>query len=447
MKQTKIKLTPDSHLGILSNREIGDLMNNNSQLKRLFKNCVLAVIHSGSNTNTGVELYEQYPTFDITIIQRPRGIQIELINPPPHIFVEGVVIKGVADHIFSVLRDIVYSSSAHPISSDDITNGVFNVLRNANVFGNNRLQNIIVAQGGHSITHIEYEYSKLVGYELGLREFSVCTGSGLGVMKSFMKGACVAHNKQRIYDGLYLGITEPGIIATESPNHVANSLVIMPDIEKRMESFMRVSHGMVVFPGGAGTAEEILYILGVLLHPDNKGMPFPLIFSGPKEYKEYFEKIDEFIGATLGTEAQNLYEIIIGDAEKVAHDMYIGLQEVRDYRTKMGDAYYFNWLLKIHEDFQKPFAPTHENMRSLNLSKDQDIHSLAANLRRAFSGIVSGNVKECGVKAIEEFGCFEIEGDDEIMIMMDELLQSFVTQGRMKLRGKVYTPCYKVVKR
>ena len=35
----------------------------------------------------------------------------------------------------------------------------------------------------------------------------------------------------------------------------------MPDIEKRLEAFVRTAHGIVIFPGGVGTAEEILYIL------------------------------------------------------------------------------------------------------------------------------------------------------------------------------------------
>ena len=50
-----------------------------------------------------------------------------------------------------------------------------------------------------------------------------------------MKGATIGHSKQRIRQGQYLGITEPGIIAAESPNPIVNNLVIMPDIEKRLE--------------------------------------------------------------------------------------------------------------------------------------------------------------------------------------------------------------------
>ena len=90
--------------------------------------------------------------------------------------------------------------------------------------------------------------------------------------------------------------------------------------------------------------------------------------------------------------------------------------------------------------------PTHENMRNLELHRDQQRHLLAANLRRAFSGVVAGNVKEAGIRAIEEHGHFEIRGDTGIMGPMDSLLNSFVEQHRMKLSGKKYTPCYRIIK-
>ena len=123
----------------------------------------------------------------------------------------------------------------------------------------------MVCWGGHSIGRDEYVYTKQVGYELGLRGLDICTGCGPGAMKGPMKGATIAHAKQRRHDNRYIGITEPGIIAAESPNPIVNHLVIMPDIEKRLEAFVRLGHGIIVFPGGVGTAEEILYLLGILL--------------------------------------------------------------------------------------------------------------------------------------------------------------------------------------
>jgi predicted Rossmann-fold nucleotide-binding protein len=264
-------------------------------------------------------------------------------------------------------------------------------------------------------------------------------------MKGPMKGAAIGHSKQRIVNGRYLGISEPGIIAAESPNPIVSQLVIMPDIEKRLEAFVRLGHGIVVFPGGAGTAEEILYLLGILLDPANRNLPFPLIFSGPPEAADYFGQIHEFIGATLGPAAQSKYEVIIGDPAGVARAMVRGLKDVRDYRRRESDSYGFNWLLNVPLEFQLPFEVSHESMRALVLSRDQPVHERAANLRRAFSGIVAGNIKEYGINSIEKFGPFELAGEEAIMEPLDRLLRAFVAQRRMKLTGDEYTPCYRLV--
>jgi hypothetical protein len=123
-----------------------------------------------------------------------------------------------------------------------------------------------------------------------------------------------------------------------------------------------------------------------------------------------------------------------------------GMKQVRDYRVQEGDAFHYNWALTIDEQFQQPFEPTHANMRELALQKNQKNHLLAANLRRAFSGVVAGNVKAEGICAIEKHGLFELKGDKEIMDPMDALLTAFVEQHRMKLPGTEYIPCYKIIK-
>src|SRR5437763_14187720 len=101
----------------------------------------------------------------------------------------------------------------------------------------------------------------------------------------------------------------------------------MPDIEKRLEAFVRTGHGIVVFPGGAGTAEEILYILGILLHPENAEVPFPLVFTGPSTAASYFAQSDQFIGLTLGAQAQRRYKIIIDAPEAVAKARHAGVRQ------------------------------------------------------------------------------------------------------------------------
>jgi len=197
-----------------------------------------------------------------------------------------------------------------------------------------------------------------------------------------------------------------------------------------------------VFPGGVGTAEEILYLLGVLLHPDNKGQPFPMVMTGPASAEPYFREIDEFVAATLGSDAQSRYKIIIDDPAEVAKQMNAGLDDVLAFRNEHGDAYYFNWRLMIDEEFQRPFVATHASMSDLDIGEDLASHKLAANLRRAFSGIVSGNVREDTAAIIERDGPFEISGSQRIMDLLDKLLTGFVAQHRMKISRGDYDPCY-----
>jgi hypothetical protein len=83
-------------------------------------------------------------------------------------------------------------------------------------------------------------------------------------------------------------------------------------------------------------------------------------------------------------------------------------------------------------------------MAALNLRRDAPAHELAADLRRAFSGIVAGNVKEHGQRLIEAHGPFELHGDPELLKPLDALLASFVRQRRMKIAGD-YRPCYRIV--
>jgi hypothetical protein len=447
------RIYPAGILTVLSRMEVERLHDaSRGALGELLRRCALAVLNSGNESDDAEELMQLHRDFKIEVQQVNRGIRLELSNAPGSAFVDGIMVQGIRELLSAVLRDLVYFDTeinGKPTtdleSQEGITNVVFEILRNAKTLNPKREPDVVVFWGGHAIERPEYDYTKKVGYETGLRKLNICTGCGPGAMKGPMKGAAIAHSKQRVTGHSYIGISEPGIIAAESPNPIVNELVIMPDIEKRLEAFVRLGHGFVVFPGGVGTAEEILYLLGVLLNPENEEMPFPFVLTGPAESAAYFEQIDDFIGLTLGEEAQSKYEIIINEPEKVAQTMMSGMLRVRSYRKKHKDAYYFNWLLQIQPEFQQPFNPSHENMAALHLHRDQPKHLLAANLRRAFSGIVAGNVKPETINAVRRHGPFEINGEKEIMQALDALLAKFIEQKRMKLPGKVYSPCYRVV--
>ncbi|GGX79590.1 LOG family protein [Litchfieldella qijiaojingensis] len=443
-------LSPEGSLEVLSQHEVNRLRDTSaSGLHDLLRCCALAVLNCGNPTDDSRKVMETYHDFDIEVLQQDRGIRLKLSNAPAEAFVDGKMIRGIRELLSAVLRDVVYvyneiqTQQRFDLSTGEgTTNAIFHILRKAGALKPSRDPSMVVCWGGHSISREEYEYAKDVGYHLGLRDLDICTGCGPGAMKGPMKGANVAHAKQRRNQSRYLGISEPGIIAAESPNPIVNELVIMPDIEKRLEAFVRVGHGIIVFPGGVGTAEEILYLLGILLHPSNNDMPYPVIFTGPANSADYFKRIDEFLVYTLGSAVRDRYRILIDDPIGVARSMRAGINEVTDFRRAHQDAFYYNWRLNIDRDFQEPFAPNHEAMAGLALHRNQPVHELAANLRRAFSGIVAGNVKEPGIRAIEANGPFRLHAESELMTRLDELLSSFVDQGRMKLPDSTYVPCY-----
>ncbi|MDH3746621.1 MAG: nucleotide 5'-monophosphate nucleosidase PpnN [Gammaproteobacteria bacterium] len=443
---------PEGSLEVLSQVEVDQLRSSGEGgLYPLIRRCMLAVLNSGSDVDDARTVLERYRDFDVSFLQKDRGLKVSLTGAPAHAFVDGKMIRGIRELLFAVLRDIVFMSNEiigdprfDPDSAEGVTNAVFHIVRNARLLMVPADVNLVVCWGGHAIGRTEYDYTKLVGYELGLRGMNVCTGCGPGAMKGPMKGATIGHAKQRIRGGSYIGITEPGIIAAESPNPIVNSLVIMPDMEKRLEAFVRVGHGVVVFPGGVGTAEEILYLLGVLLHPDNRDIPMPMMMTGPAAAEPYFRQIDEFVAATLGDKARSRYSIFIDDPSGVAREMHASLEKVRNFREQRGDAYYFNWRLKIDQEFKRPFKATHESMAALDISGNLPTHILAANLRRVFSGIVSGNVREDTAAEIDKHGPFEINGSGDIMKLLDGLLTAFVQQKRMKIASADYIPCYRI---
>jgi len=446
------EVAPRGTLELLSQREVQQLRSTaDSQILELFRRCALAVLNTGDDTDDAAALFDAFSDFSIEIVQRTRGLKLQIQNAPASAFVDGRMVEGIRQHLFAVLRDLVYIGTEIENnrrfdlnSSEGITDAVFHILKQARVMVPDERPNLVVCWGGHSISRIEYEYTKEVGYHLGLRGLDICTGCGPGAMKGPMKGAAIGHVKQRISTARYVGLTEPGIIAAEPPNPMVNHLVVLPDIEKRLEAFVRMGHGIVVFPGGAGTAEEVLYLLGLLMHPANARQKFPVIFTGPASSAGYFESLDELITHTLGEDARRLYKIVVDDAPGAAQWIGRKIRKVQGQRRTSGDAYYFNWLLKVPLASQRPFVVTHESVAGIRLRRDMPPHELAVNLRRAFSAIVTGNVKDHGIRMIRERGPFVLHGDRDIIDVLEKVLGEFIAQGRMKLPGTRYESCFRL---
>ena len=451
-------IQPPEAMALLSQIEAESLSDTAyGELYDLYRNCSLAVLNSGVQTDNAKELLDKFSDFDIKVVRNERGVKLELINPPRSAFVDGEIITSIQINLYAVLRDIIRMSTLTPrhilpTGMDEnslsrgkmITNVIFSILRSAQILVAGKTPNTVVCWGGHSISKAEYDYAYNVGIQLGLRKFDICTGCGPGVMEAPMVGANFGQSKQNSSTCRFVGLTEPSIIAAEPPNAMVSNLVILPDIEKRLEAFVRFGNAIIVFPGGPGTVEELLYILSIKLLPANRHEQIPLILTGGRESEDYFNTINRFIMDTLGEKASRAYKIIIDDPEEVAVQIKKSMEMVKDHRTLIGDSYCFNWTVQIPEELQIPFVPTHENMYNLNIVKDMEPYKLAATMRQAFSGIVCGNVKEFGIRQINEKGPYVIRGDAGIMQSMDRLLADFVAQGRFKLQTHEYKPCYKI---
>jgi predicted Rossmann-fold nucleotide-binding protein len=449
-------IQPTGALALISQIEAESLSKHSQgDLYDLYRNCSLAVLNSGVKTDNSQKLLNQYRDFEINVIKNERGLKLELINPPKTAFVDGEIISSIQNNLYSVLRDIVQLATVKnetemlaSISNDKNniskirTNQIFHMLRHAGALKSGQDPNVVVCWGGHAINDIEYEYAYQVGMQLGLRGMDICTGCGPGVMEAPMKGAIFGRAMQHCGEGRFIGLTEPSIIAAEPPNPMVSELIILHDIEKRLEAFVRVGNCILIFPGGPGTAEELLYLLTIKLTKSNRHEPIPLILTGPKESEDYFIALDNFVRKVLGEEVSRYYSIIIGDPEKVAKQVKENLILVKDHRTLNSDAYCFNWSVEVPCELQEPFIANHANMASLNLHRDQPVSMLAANLRRAFSGIVAGNVKESGLREIEKNGPFKLSGDKDIIEALDTLLRDFIKQGRILLSQEEYKPCY-----
>ncbi|MGE0384615.1 MAG: nucleotide 5'-monophosphate nucleosidase PpnN [Gammaproteobacteria bacterium] len=440
-------------LEVLSQREVAALCDRgDGELHELFRRCALAVLNSGAYVDDARSVYDLYRDFDIRLTSQQRGLRVEIARAPAQAFVDGTMIRGIREHLFAVLRDILYAHDQilHAGRSDlstsaGITDAVFNILRNAGVLRLRPGRSIVVCWGGHSIPREEYDYTKEVGYELGLRGCDICTGCGPGAMKGPMKGATIGHAKQRIADGRYIGVTEPGIIAAEAPNPIVNDLVILPDMEKRLEAFVRIAHAIVIFPGGAGTAEELLYLAGVLMHPRNREVHLPVVLTGPPVSADYFHELLGFVRLALGDAAVQRLRLVVGDPRAVAQAVTTGAHAAHLHRQIHNDAEFFSWRLAVDHAFQVPFQASHAEMASTVLSLEQAPHERAVALRRVFTGIVAGNVKDAGIRAVERHGPYLVHGDAAIMKPLDRLLAAFAAQGRMKLPGNAYRPCYRLM--
>ncbi len=417
-----------------------------------FRVCCLGILGAQDHMLNTDDLPHLYPHFSVEVEKYRQSVRLIFRNAPDNAFMEGRLTSLRKAHIAAAMRDMVYQSLSFP---GTVTNGqrsalVEKMADNAGLLTpstyvfDSAIHTMprIVCQGGHTVGSADYDYCKAVGEELGLRHFEGVTGGGPGTMRGVLKGNAKGLMQQR-QRGRQIGLTAPEIIAAEPPNVYVTDLAIYPDMEKRLEAFIRICHGMGIFPGGAGTAEEILIALGVKLHEKNSRQELPMILTAHRDAMGYMQAIDEFLRATLGEDVRDLYEVKVDSPDGVARWMKQQMTKVFDARDRNDDSHEWNRSLHFPDELQTPFLPTHENVEALALHRGQPIGLLAAELRKMFKAIVYGSITSDGRNYITQTGKYQIRGERDILDAIDKLLQQFIAEKRM--RSTHYEPCYEFV--
>ena len=103
------RVGPRGSLENLSQGEIDQLLDTGQGgLYPLFRRCALAVLNSGGAHRQRQGDLRPLPRLRIRIVRHPWGVKLEMQNAPAGAFVDGQMIRGIKEHLFAVLRDVVF---------------------------------------------------------------------------------------------------------------------------------------------------------------------------------------------------------------------------------------------------------------------------------------------------------------------------------------------------
>jgi pyrimidine/purine-5'-nucleotide nucleosidase len=311
----------------------------------------------------------------------------------------------------------------------------------------------IVFQGGARISNDEYTFAKMVGgyiaeYDHAPKKF--ITGGGRGIMRAPHSGAYQAGIERGELDTTFCGVSCGKIIAAEPPNKIVQKLAVFEQIERRLEAFTRSGQLTVLFPGGTGTFEEMLYVLAVLMEEKNRGLHYTFLMVGDETKRDYYNVVVDTLEKALGHEVlenAGLRErICIGKPDEVARRILKEteiaqrarrlemLQRENDPNVRMD----FHGDIFIPKGLREPFRITRENVAALALHREQSAAETIVNLRR-FVYTVTCACISTEKEEVKRNGPFEVHGDAEFTAGVDNLMQYFAQTGRMN-GGKYEQP-------
>ena len=155
-----------------------------------------------------------------------------------------------------------------------------------------------------------YQCAERLGAWLGRAGVPVLTGGGPGIMEAVNRGACEA-------GGVSVGLNIE-LPYEQTPNPHLTHQLHFHHFSSRKLMLTRYSRGFVVFPGGFGTADELLELL-VAFHTD-RGVRRPMVLVN----RAFWSGLLAWFTAELGS--RRLIDLHNTDFIEVAEDEYAVLE-------------------------------------------------------------------------------------------------------------------------
>ncbi|MBF0352179.1 MAG: DUF3412 domain-containing protein [SAR324 cluster bacterium] len=433
----------------------------------ILKECLASVIENHNYGDDKQKLRDDFEGMQFYVEQsiKKNKIKLSLIChnvPDTALFDREHLTPAQFQQFSSIIRDLALplylpdNEEPRRLNADDspetVSKWIKDFVHRTGLLDRGKRSVVSFVWGGHSLPtdyigeFNEYRFAEKIGYFYTLintrhhkdknlaQPAEDITGSGPGIMKAPFKGSLQAfHELQQKINRFFIGFTEQGIMSAEKSNKLVDRLVVFPDIEKRMEAFIRAAHRGRVHPGGIGTLEEIMMFLSMKLHPRNHGLIYPFDWV-ERPGGQYFDMIDQYLKTCFKDSFLEHYQIF----NNISPRTYA--LHIKESNLKLDRRFLWNDHLYFPRELQTPFQVTFESVEALELYDDVGPYKLCENLRKFFSALVTLNIKRPEI--LESWGTDRprLHGSSNVLKTTDHLIDKLTAAGRMKIEGEYMKP-------
>ena len=165
-----------------------------------------------------------------------------------------------------------------------------------------------------------YQCAERLGTWLGRAGVPVLTGGGPGIMEAVNRGAVDA-------GGVSIGLNIE-LPYEQTPNPHLTHQLHFHHFSSRKLMLTRYSRGFVIFPGGFGTADELLELL-VAFHTD-RGVRRPMVLVDSAFWSGLLTWFAEQLGSRLLIDLHNTDFIEVADDEYAVLEILLGKQSATE---------------------------------------------------------------------------------------------------------------------